>query len=306
VCRDIDDPSRYVTRCWRSKEATEEETMVPQGEIAKEIETNGVRLEYIEQGSGEPIVFVHGGVQDLRAWEPVREAVAKRYRFIAYTQRYFGTKPWPDDGKNFSIATHADDLAKFITALNAGPVHLVGWSHGGVVAATAAISDPSLVRSLILYEASSISVLPAGSPEGKIAREDLAKMAGPFVAVAQAGDFLKAAKLLVEAVYQLPPGGFDGLPEDWQTGLLDNARVVPLLLTAPSAITCDMLKDFTRPTLVMRGEKTLEWYALISEAISKCVPGAQQVILPNVNHDGPCRDPAAFTAAVFEFLSRLE
>ena len=65
-----------------------------------------------------------------------------------------------------------------------------------------------------------------------------------------------------------------------------------------------MLKDFTRPTLVMRGEKTLAFYALISEAITKCVPGAQQVILQNVNHDGPVRDPSAFSAAVFEFLSR--
>ena len=88
--------------------------------------------------------------------------------------------------------------------------------------------------------------------------------------------------------------------------LLDNARVVPLLRAAPPppAITCDMLKNFTRPTLVMRGEKTQALYALTSEAITKCVPGAQQVILQNVNHDGPCRDPAAFTAAIFEFLSR--
>ena len=141
---------------------------------------------------------------DLRAWEPVREEIAKRYRFIAYTQRYFGTEPWPDEGKNFSIATHADDLAKFITALNAGPVHLVGWSHGGLVAVTAAVSDPSLVRSLILYEANVISVLPAESPEGKIAREDRAKMLGPYVAAAKTGDFIKAAKLLQEAVFQLP------------------------------------------------------------------------------------------------------
>jgi pimeloyl-ACP methyl ester carboxylesterase len=88
--------------------------------------------------------------------------------------------------------------------------------------------------------------------------------------------------------------------------LLDNARVVPLLLAAPPppAITCDMLKGFTRPTLVMRGEKTLKWYALISEAITKCVPGARKVILQNVNHDGPVRDPSTFSAAVFEFLSR--
>jgi pimeloyl-ACP methyl ester carboxylesterase len=280
--------------------------MVPMAQAAKEVELNGVRLQYVEQGSGEPIVFVHGAPHDLRAWEPVREAIAERYRFIAYTQRYFGTKPWPDEGKNFSIATHADDLAKFITSLNAGPVHLVGWSHGGLVAVTAALSDPSLVRSLILYEAIIMSVLPAESPEGKIAREDRAKMAGPYIAMAKAGDFTKAAKLVQEAVYQLSPGEFDSLPEDWQMVLLDNARVVPLLLAAPPppAITCDMLKDFTRPTLVMRGEKTLKWYALISEAITKCVPGARKVILQNVNHDGPVRDPSAFSAAVFEFLSR--
>jgi pimeloyl-ACP methyl ester carboxylesterase len=99
----------------------------------------------------------------------------------------------------------------------------------------------------------------------------------------------------------------DSLPEDLRTMLLDNARVVPLLLAAPPppAITCDMLKDFTLPTLVMRGEKTLEFYTLISEAITKCVPGAQQVVLQNANHDGPMRIPTAFTAAVFDFLSRL-
>ena len=262
------------------------------GQAAKEVEINGVRLQYIEQGSGEPIVFVHGAPHDLRAWEPVREAIAKRYRFIAYTQRYFGTKPWPDEGKNYSIATHADDLAKFITSLNAGPVHLVGWSHGGVVAATAAISDPSLVRSLILYEAGVLSVLPAESPEGKIAREDRARMFGPVVAAAsETGDFIKAAKLLQEVVFQLRPGEFNSLPEDLQTVLLDNARVVPLMFAAPppSVITCDILKDFTRPTLVMRGEKSRAFFTLISEAITKCVPGARQVILQNVNHDAPGR-----------------
>jgi len=85
----------------------QEETMGP---LAKEIEVNRVRLSYIEQGSGEPIVFVHGAFSDLRVWEPVREEVAKRYRFIAYTQRYHGVGAWKDDGKEYSTATHADDL----------------------------------------------------------------------------------------------------------------------------------------------------------------------------------------------------
>ncbi|KRR09853.1 alpha/beta fold hydrolase [Bradyrhizobium valentinum] len=274
--------------------------------LAKEVEINGVRLPYVEQGSGEPVVFVHGVPSDLRSWEPVRESIAKKYRFIAYTQRYFGTGPWPDDGKNLSVATLADDLAKFIATLNAGPVHLVGWSYGGQVITTAAVKNPSLVRSLILYEASVASMLPTDSAEGKAAREDRAKMLAPVIAAAKAGDAVQAAKLLQEAVFQLPPGEFDRFPQDRQTRVLDNARTLPLVFAAPPppVITCDMLKSFARPTLVMRGEKTQAFYTLIAEAIGKCVPGAQLVVLPNVNHDGPVRDPAAFSAAVLDFLSK--
>jgi pimeloyl-ACP methyl ester carboxylesterase len=274
--------------------------------LAKEVEINGVRLPYVEQGSGEPVVFVHGVPSDLRSWEPVREGIAKKYHFIAYTQRYFGTGPWPDDGKNLSVATLADDLAKFIATLNAGPVHLVGWSYGGQVITTAAVKNPSLVRSLILYEASVASMLPTDSAEGKAAREDRAKMLAPVIAAAKAGDAVQAAKLLQEAVFQIPPGEFDRFPQDRQTRVLDNARTLPLVFAAPPppVITCDMLKSFARPTLVMRGEKTQAFYTLIAEAIGKCVPGAQLVVLPNVNHDGPVRDPAAFSAAVLDFLSK--
>jgi pimeloyl-ACP methyl ester carboxylesterase len=94
--------------------------------LNKEIEVNGVRLQYVEDGTGEPVVFVHGALSDNRAWEPDRNEIAKKYHLIAYTQRYFGTSAWKDDGKEFGVATHADDLAKFISSFNVGPVHLVG------------------------------------------------------------------------------------------------------------------------------------------------------------------------------------
>jgi len=273
---------------------------------AKEIEINGFRVQYVEQGSGDPMVFVHGVPSDLRGWDPVREEIVKRYRFIAYTQRYCGTGPWPDEGKNFSVATHADDLAKFITSLNAGPVHLVGFSYGGQVAASAAVNNSALVRSLILYEPSVMSVLPKESAEGKTAREHWAKMLAPYLAAIKAGNQIQAAKLLEEAVFQLSPGAFDRWPQDWQTQALDNARTLSLAVAAPPPppLTREMLKNFARPTLVMRGEKTQISYALMTEAIGKCVPGSRQVILQNVNHDGPLRDPAAFTAAVVEFLAK--
>ena len=281
-------------------------TTMTWAQVAKEVEINGFHAQYVEQGSGEPMVFVHGAPGDLRAWEPIREGIASKYRFIAYNQRYFGTEPWPDDGKNFGVPTHADDLVRFITSLNAGPVHLVGWSYGGLVATTAAVKNPSLVRSLILYEPNVISVLPAESAEGKAAREDRSKVFAPAIAATKAGDAVQAAKLALEAVFQLGPGGFDREPQAVQTRVLDNARTMPLIFGAPAPppITCDMLKDFPQPTLVIRGEKTQALFLLISEAISKCIPGAQLVVLQNVNHNGPSRDPAAFTGAIFEFLSK--
>jgi pimeloyl-ACP methyl ester carboxylesterase len=273
---------------------------------AKEVEINGVRLQYVEQGTGQPVVFVHGCSSDLRVWEPVRDKIAKKYRFVAYTQRYFGTAPWNDDGKKFSVATLADDLAKFITSLNAGPVHLVGWSFvGGVVAMTATVQNPSLIRSLVLYEAGFISVLRPEATERRAASTEQFEMFAPASAASRAGDPVKGTRLLMEALFQLPPGGSDREPQAWQAMWDENARTAPLFFTAspPPAIPCDMLKDYPQPMLVMRGEKTHMAFVLISEAISKCAPAAQQVVLPNVNHDGPIRDPSAFSAVVLEFLS---
>ena len=274
--------------------------------LAKEVEVDGVRLSYVEQGSGESIVFVHGAFSDLRVWEPIREEVARRYRFIAYTQRYFGNEPWQDDGKKYSTVTHADDLAKFITSLNAGPVHLVSRSRGGAVGMVAALKNPALVRTLTMHEPALLSVLPADSPEGKAAREDRAKFASAAIAANKAGDPVRTTRIFMEGVYQLEPGGFDRLPEATQKMLLDNARTAPLLFggAPPPAITCDALRTFTRPTLVTHGEKTHAYYKLINEGVSKCVPGAQQVSFPDLVHNAPSANPAAFSAALFEFLAR--
>jgi pimeloyl-ACP methyl ester carboxylesterase len=243
--------------------------------FAKEIDVNGTDLTYVEQGSGETIVFIHGAVSDHRSWDLTKEEIAKKYRFIAYSQRYFGTGAWTDDGSKFSVVTHADDLAKFIASLNAGPVHLVGWSYGGQVALTAAVKDPALVRSLVLYEASVLSVLPPDTDEGKAAREDRGKLFGPAAAANKTGDSLKATRLLLEAVFRLPPGGLDREPQAWRAVWDENARTVPIMFAAPPppAITCDMLKGFARPTLIIEGARTATSFVLINDALSKCIAG---------------------------------
>ena len=91
----------------------------------RHLRVNGVELSYSEQGTGAPVVFVHGAFSNLRIWEAQRQAVAQQYRFIPDNRRYHGTAPWPDEGQHYAAATHAADLAAFIRQLNAGSVHLV-------------------------------------------------------------------------------------------------------------------------------------------------------------------------------------
>jgi pimeloyl-ACP methyl ester carboxylesterase len=79
-----------------------------------QLRVNGVDLSYIEQGAGSPVVFVHGAWMDLRYWEPQRHAMATQYRFMAYSLRYHGTPPCPDEGQHYSVATHVADLVAFI------------------------------------------------------------------------------------------------------------------------------------------------------------------------------------------------
>ena len=180
--------------------------------VTKEVEVNGVMISFVDQGVGDPILFVHGAASDLRAWEPLREEIADEHRFIAMTLRYFGTGDWPDKGEQFGVATHANDVSAFIKALDVGPVHLVGWSYGANVATAAALQNPNLVQSLILFEPALSSLVKEGSL-GDRAREAEGKMFGPVGGAVQQGDLEKATRQLIEGVFQMPPGGFENQPQ---------------------------------------------------------------------------------------------
>ena len=274
------------------------------GPATKEVDVNGITMGYLDEGDGEPVVFVHGAVSDVRAWEPIREEITDKHRFIAPTLRYFGTGDWPDGGAKFSTVTHADDVAMFIRALDIGPVHLVGWSYGANVATAAALANPEVVRSLILFEPA-LSALIREGKAGSAAREAMETMFGPAGAAVQAGDAEKATELLVEGVFQMPPGGFDGQPQELRTMQLDNARTLPLTWSVPEwNVSCDMLKGLDRPVLIVHGAKSNAYWPHIAAVMDECLPQAEVAAQPDVNHDGPVRDPAGFATMIEDFVAK--
>jgi pimeloyl-ACP methyl ester carboxylesterase len=128
---------------------------------------------------------VHGAASDLRTWDRQRAALAAHYRTIAFTQRYYGTAPWPADWPQYRIGTHADDLAAFIRGLGAGPAHLVAWSSGSHIVLNVALRNPELVRSVFVYE----PVVPSyvdDPAELKAIGDDAGAMLGSAFSTAQA------------------------------------------------------------------------------------------------------------------------
>jgi len=96
----------------------------------KKILINGVELNYIEQGKGDPVVFVHGSLEDFHTWGLQIEPFSEHYHVIAYSRRYHYPNAWVGDGTDYSATLHAEDLAALIKRIGLGSAHVVGHSYG--------------------------------------------------------------------------------------------------------------------------------------------------------------------------------
>jgi pimeloyl-ACP methyl ester carboxylesterase len=270
----------------------------------KQAQVDGVKLNYIEQGRGQTVVFVHGAFSDHRIWEGQREKMAKQYRYVALDQRYFGASPWTDAGANFSVSTHADDLAMFIERLGVGPVHLVGHSYGGGIILVLAARRPDLVRSLFLYEPALGSIVTDLFLQKTLAEER--KGLSPAVAASKSNDQAMAVRLFVDWVDD-QQGSFYELSAEARKVLLENGRTLPPQLAAPPPpmITCAQLAQLKVPVTVGKGQQSRLFYSILADATHRCIPDSRLVVLPNARHMAPVKDPAAINAAILAHLGGL-
>jgi len=268
-------------------------------ELVTHVQVNGVNLEYVDEGTGVPAVFSHGSYSDLRYWEPQREAFAGRYRFVAYSRRFHGSGAWPAEG-DYSAEAHVADLLAIMRRLEAGPVHLVGFSTG--IALRATLHEPGLVRSLTIIEPN-VPWLLEGNPQGEAVlawwREENER-----VNAEAAGDVERAAKLWFELVNNLGPGAFDGQPEGLRRMWLDNLGTKRPTAPPPEPLTCDKLSAITTPTLAIEAEYGMPYSRRIVDALAECTPGCRLVVVPAVTHFMSFQEPTVFNEVVLDFLAQ--
>jgi len=121
---------------------------------------NNYEMAYIERGTGPVLVLVHGVMNDYRIWGGQIGPLGARFRVIAVSLRHYFPEKWNGNGDDLSVGQHASDMAAFIKGLNSGPVHLLGHSRGGAVAAEVAKTNPELLRSLVLADPALNDLIP--------------------------------------------------------------------------------------------------------------------------------------------------
>ena len=111
----------------------------------------GVRLHYVEQGSGRPVVFLHGNgstLEDLLISGVVDQA-ARRYRAIAFDRPGFGHSERPG-GRAWTAQAQASILPEAFRQLGIDRPIVVAHSWGTLVALALALNHPRHVSGLVL------------------------------------------------------------------------------------------------------------------------------------------------------------
>jgi pimeloyl-ACP methyl ester carboxylesterase len=225
-------------------------------------------------GTGEEtVLLLHGGLScSEEILGALEEPLGSAYAVAAFDRKGHGYTA--DTDEPFHYESMADEVIGVIERLG-GPVHLVGWSDGGIAALLAARRRPDLVSRQVLIGANF-------HPDG-IVMDDLD---GGGADSEPGGD-------MAAAYGRRSPDGVEHFPVVFEK-FMTMARTEPTL-------TADDLGGVATPTLVLAGDDdvvTLEH----TVALYRALPEAQLAIVPGASHAVPLEKPDLVGRLVVDFL----
>jgi pimeloyl-ACP methyl ester carboxylesterase len=115
------------------------------------LEADGVRLHYVERGSGEPLVLLHGNGSMIQDFESsgLMDLAAKNYRVIVFDRPGFGHSDRPRN-VIWTPDAQAELIKRALERLGVSQAIILGHSWGASVAVSLALKCPDLVRGLVL------------------------------------------------------------------------------------------------------------------------------------------------------------
>ena len=284
----------------------------------KTVELERATLAYRELGEGESVVFVHGGESDLRTWEQQLPAIGESYRAISYSRRY--ARPNDDivDGVDDQMLVHVDDLAAFLTAVDAAPAHLVGNSWGAFICLLTAIRHPELVRTLALEEPPVIPlVIGAGTrPDPRVLLGNLirrprttltvlrfgARTVAPVQKAFRAGQDERAMGIFITGV--LGRAAYEQLPERRKQQMRENnsALKAQMLGAGLPTLTAADVRAVRVPTLLVTGEHSPAFLLRLADLLAGLLAPVERAKIPGASHVMHEENATAVNSALLRFI----
>jgi pimeloyl-ACP methyl ester carboxylesterase len=266
------------------------------------VEVPGCRLLVMDDGDGPPILLLHAGIADHRAWDAmVGPLTAAGYRAIRYDLRSFGRSTTED----VEFSNRADAVA-ILDTLGIERVALVGNSRGGVIALDTAIEYPDRVVALISVAGGIGGFETSSTPEEEALFEEMERLesADPPDPDAVA-DF--DVRFWVDGPGQpadrVPAAIRDAVREmdkpQWAPGHVDGR---PITLEPRAA---ERLADLHCPVLAIAGGLDASESAQVARHLEANAPNARAMILPDVAHMIGMEIPDDLSRLIVEFLEPL-
>ncbi|MEH2608314.1 alpha/beta fold hydrolase [Bradyrhizobium sp. AZCC 1693] len=282
----------------------ENATMSSANEV-KHVSANGTELAYVEVGQGEPVIFLHGGLQDYRMWLAHLSKFADRYRAIAYSRRNNFPNEVSSDGMPDGAAdAHGEDLAALLRALGLSKVRVVAHSSGAHAALFFAAKYPEMVVSLALNEPPAAGIL-IGIPDAAEILKAWGAAIVPAREALKAGDAKAGIPLFVNTVGG--PGTYARRSDADKRMNLDNVASyqADAMMKRPRPVfTCDMAKAIKAPTLLSNGERSPKFFHRIVDELEVCLPNRERVVIDGSSHTVPSENPDAYDHAVLAFFAK--
>jgi pimeloyl-ACP methyl ester carboxylesterase len=236
------------------------------------VQLGQVRTWYEEDGSGEPLVLLHPGGADARAFEVIVPGLAGHFRVFRPDRRGHGRTPDVDGPLTYELM--ARDMIAFLEQVVGGPAYLVGHSDGAPVALLTALARPDLVRRLVL--ASGVFHHDGWAP-GAIDLDE------------------ETMAFFTEWHGEVSPDG--------PGHFLVLAAKLHRMQSEEPTLTVAELAGYPGPALVMVGDDEDEIPMEHTLALRQGLPRSQLAVVPGAGHGLPVDKPELFNRLVVEFLT---
>jgi pimeloyl-ACP methyl ester carboxylesterase len=259
-------------------------------------------LSYVEIGDGPPVVLIHGLGGVWETWLENIPHLAKRWRVIVPDLPGHGDSPMP--GWEISIQAYGRLITRLCRHLGIESAPLVGNSMGGFISAEMTVSEPVLVRKLVLVSAAGVSTTRLRREPAEVAGR-MARAASPLL-LRNYQQALRRPRLRNQMLRHVAHRPSQLRPElVWEiaNGGLNAPGIVAAIRGLAGYDILDRLEDVEIPTLIVWGRNDLVVPIRDAFEYQRLLRNSELVIFDQCGHIPMAERPVRFNRLLDRFLA---